>query len=111
MWVEREVGNLPPGSAIDIACGERRKSVWFAARGLQVTGVDFSAEAIRKAETLSDGISVSWLFADATTLDMPTSFDLALMIYLQLPPPERAAALVSAWNALHLGGTTAGRRA
>lgn len=105
MWVERESGDLPPGTALDLACGEGRNGVWLAARGWRVTGVDFSAEAIRKAETLGEGTSVTWLCADATTLDMPASFDLALLIYLQLPRPDRTAALARACDALHPGGT------
>lgn len=110
VWVERETGDLPPGAALDLACGEGRNSVWLAKRGWRVTAVDFSAEAIRKAETLSagrpsEGTSVTWLCADATALDIPATFDLAMMIYLQLPQPDRKAALTRAWNSLARGGT------
>ena len=37
-----EAGDLPPGRALDLACGEGRNAVWLAERGWQVTGVDFS---------------------------------------------------------------------
>ena len=46
VWVERETAPLSPGRAVDLACGEGRNSVWLAARGSQVTGVDFSASAL-----------------------------------------------------------------
>lgn len=85
MWVERETTDLPPGAMLDLACGEGRNSVWLATRGWRVTGVDFSAEAIRKAQALGEGTTVTWLCTDATALDLPAHFDLATMIYLQLP--------------------------
>ena len=105
MWIEQETTDLAPGAALDIACGEGRNSVWLAARGWTVTGVDFSAEAIRKAKTLGADTSVTWLCADATELDLPALFDLTMFVYLQLPQPDRTAALVRAWNALAAGGT------
>lgn len=105
VWVERETTDLPPGAVLDLACGEGRNSVWLAARGWRVTGVDFSAEAIRKAYQLSERTTITWLCADATSLDLPDSFDLAMMIYLQLPQPDRKAALTRAWDLLAPGGT------
>lgn len=76
VWVERETADLPLGAVLDLACGEGRNSIWLATLGWRVTGVDFSAEAIRKAQTLSEGrlgedIPVTWLCADAAALDLP----------------------------------------
>lgn len=105
MWVERETSGLPTGTALDLACGEGRNSLWLAARGWRVTGVDFSPEAIGKADTLSAGQPVTWLCADATRLQLPVLFDLVLVVYLQLPEPERRAAMNSGWAALAPGGT------
>ena len=72
MWVEQEIAGLTPGRALDLACGEGRNSIWLAARGWQVTGVDFSAAALAKAETLARGhhppVTVDWQCADVTTL-------------------------------------------
>jgi SAM-dependent methyltransferase len=109
-WVEREAASLPPGRALDLACGEGRNSIWLAQRGWQVTGIDFSAEAIAKARTLAQGVdglatTVDWRCADATTIELPAEFDLALLVYLQLPAPERRAALAAAWRSLAPGGT------
>jgi SAM-dependent methyltransferase len=105
VWVQRETDGIPPGSALDLACGEGRNSIWLASLGWTVTGVDFSSEAIRKAETLAQGAPVTWLCADATTLHLAASYDLVLVVYLQLPRRERAAALTAAWAALAPGGT------
>ena len=109
-WVEREVAALPPGRALDLACGEGRNSIWLAHRGWQVTGIDFSAEAIGKARTLAQGAdgqaaTVDWRCADATTIELPAEFDLVLLVYLQLPAPGRRAAVAAAWRALAPGGT------
>jgi SAM-dependent methyltransferase len=109
-WVERETAALPPGRALDLACGEGRNSIWLAQRGWWVVGVDFSAEAIRKARTLAEGadgskLNVDWRCADATAIELPAEFDLVLLVYLQLPEQRRRAAIAAAWHALAPGGT------
>ncbi len=103
-WVEQELAGLTPGRALDLACGEGRNSIWLAARGWQVTGVDFSAAALTKAETLARGhvppVTVDWQCADVTTFRSPARFELALLAYVQLPAAERLNAIKSAWNCL-----------
>jgi len=50
----REVlGWLPRGSALDVAMGEGRNSVFLAENGWRVAGVDRSAAALEKAEALA----------------------------------------------------------
>ena len=104
IWVEQEIAGLTPGRALDLACGEGRNSIWLAARGWQVTGVDFSAAALAKAETLARGqrppVTVDWQCADVTTFRSSTPVDLALLVYVQLPAPDRLKAIMSAWNCL-----------
>jgi 2-polyprenyl-3-methyl-5-hydroxy-6-metoxy-1,4-benzoquinol methylase len=39
------VGSLSPGRALDAGCGHGSETLWLAARGWQVTAVDFSAIA------------------------------------------------------------------
>lgn len=104
MWVEQEVAGLAPGRALDLACGEGRNSIWLAALGWQVTGVDFSAAALAKAETLAHGhhppVTVDWRCEDVTTFRSSAPFDLALLVYAQLPAPQRLKAIMSGWNSL-----------
>lgn len=104
-FVAAECADLPPGRALDLACGEGRNAIWLARRGWRVTAVDFSAVALDKARTLAGETAVDWVQADATTWASPPAFDLAVLAYLQLPAAERKAAVSSALAALVPGGT------
>lgn len=106
-WVEQEVGDLPPGTALDLACGEGRNALWLASRGWQVDAVDFSAVAIDKGRAAAerDGLAISWRVADALDYDATTGADLALLCYLQLPAEQRRRAVRRAAAALRPGGT------
>lgn len=108
-WVEQEVAGLPPGSALDLACGEGRNAVWLAQQGWRVTAVDFSAVAVAKGRALEehelDHPSIAWLVADVTGYVAPQPVDLALLCYLQLPATERRSAVRRAAAALAPGGT------
>ena len=42
-WLISEAANLQPGLALDAGCGHGSDTLWLAARGWQVTAVDFSA--------------------------------------------------------------------
>src|SRR5687768_14452181 len=44
-----EVADLAPGRALDVGCGEGADALWLARRGWQVTGVDISETALRRA--------------------------------------------------------------
>lgn len=102
-FVERELAELPPGRALDLACGEGRNARWLAARGWQVVGMDFSPVAIDKARQTDGG--VDWRVGDVLTTELPAPLDLAVVAYLQLPADERRTALRRAFEALAPGGT------
>lgn len=108
-WVERELADLAPGRALDLACGEGRNALWLAARGWQVSAIDFSAVALDKGRALESRQApptrVDWVHADATTYRCAEHVDLALLCYLQLPRAEWRAALMRAADALGSGGT------
>ena len=105
-----ETESLPPGRALDLACGEGRNAVWLAERGWLVLGVDFSDVAIGKAHELAAARGVAaatgWLVADLTAYEPePGAYDLAILFYLQVPADERRAIVRRAAAALAPGGT------
>jgi SAM-dependent methyltransferase len=102
-----EAGDLPPGRALDLACGEGRNAVWLAERGWTVRGVDFSAVALAKAEKLAEarGVEVAWVQADLLEYEPePAAYDLVVVLYLQLPAAERRPIVRRAVAALARGG-------
>ena len=103
-----ETEALPPGRALDLACGAGRNAVWLAGRGWRVTGVDFSDVALRAARDLAagSGVEIEWVEADAVTWAPPgRAYDLVTVMYLQLPAHERRVALAHAASAVRPGGT------
>ncbi len=102
-FVESELADLPPGRALDLACGEGRNARWLASRGWRVVGMDFSPKAIDKARQV--GPEVDWRVGDVLTAQLPAPLDLVVVAYLQLPAPERRAALRRSFEALAPGGT------
>ena len=107
-FVEEVVGDLEPGRALDLACGEGRNAIWLARRGWTVTAADFSKVAIEKAQRRADeaGVEVDWRQADIVTFQAPpASYDLVLFSYLHLPFEQMATALAKRRPALAPGGT------
>lgn len=81
------LAGLSPSTAIDVAAGEGRMALWLAARGWQVTALDFSAVGLRRGQERAEqlGLPVQWQVADATTADLGSEcFDLVLVLYLHL---------------------------
>lgn len=104
-FVEQALADLTPGRALDLAAGEGRNAIWLARRGWQVTAVDFSQAGLDKGRRLAGETAVDWICADATSWTSPDSFDLVVIAYLQLPAPQRAAAVRNGFASLTPGGT------
>jgi len=103
-----EAVGLPVGRAVDLACGEGRNSIWLAEQGWEVTGVDFSPVGLTKAARFADlwDVRVTWVESAVEQWVPPSGgFDLVAMCYLQLPLPNRSAALAVAASAVAPGGT------
>jgi SAM-dependent methyltransferase len=103
-----EVADLPPGRALDLACGEGRSAVWLAEQGWQATGVDFSDVALAKGRRLARerGVEVELIEADLLDYEAPKrSFDLVCVLYFQVPADERRLVLRRAAEAVSPGGT------
>ena len=108
-----EAAGLPPGRALDLACGSGRNAVWLAQQGWSVVGADFSDVALEQARGLAAEreVHVEWVEADLREWEPPPrAFDLVVVLYLQLPGEElrpimgRAAEAVAAGGALLVVG-------
>ena len=51
--VGRWAGDLPPGRALDLACGSGRDAVFLAMRGAEVTAIDILPDALEQAAMLA----------------------------------------------------------
>jgi SAM-dependent methyltransferase len=103
-FVAAELADLPPGRALDLACGEGRNAIWLADRGWRVTALDFSQVAVDRGRRLAGDLHVDWRVGDVLTEELPEA-DLAVLAYLQLAPDERRTAVRRAFRALVPGGT------
>ena len=65
-----QTGDLLPGRAIDLGCGEGDNAIFLAEHGFQVTAVDFAPSAIAKARAKANdaGVDVDFVIDDITTL-------------------------------------------
>lgn len=110
-WVAREVAEITPGRALDLAAGEGRNALWLAARGWRVTAVDFSRVALergrrRAAELPPEAAErIRWVRADLQEyVPAAAAYDLVVVAYLQLPADERRRVLRRAAAAIEGGG-------
>ena len=84
-------------TALSVADGEGRNSVWLAEQGLDVTAVEISAVAVEKARRLAAGrkVEVRFILADMLTPAWPpaplhNAFDWVIGIFIQfVGPAER----------------------
>ncbi len=107
-FVATECADLSPGRAVDLAAGEGRNAIWLAQQGWQVTAVDFSQAGLDKGRQVAEAAGatgVEWVCADATTWAPAEPVDLVVVAYLQIPAPDRRAAVAGAVRALAPGGT------
>ena len=107
-FLVREAEDLRPGRALDLACGEGRNALWLAELGWHVTAVDFSSVAIGKARERATRAraDIDFVCADLLEYEPETaSYELVVLLYLQLPAEERRLVLARAAAALAPGGT------
>lgn len=106
-FLVEQVADLSPGRALDVACGEGRNAIWLAEQGFETTGVDFSAVGLDKARRLAAarGVEVSFVEADVVSFTPPqASFDLVILMYLQLGRDDMGRVLGHLERALAPGG-------
>jgi SAM-dependent methyltransferase len=105
------VADRIPGTALDVACGEGADAIWLAARGWQVTAVDVSPVALRRAAQRADAAGadvaarITWQQADVRSWDpAPAQFDLVSSQFMHLPSAVRAGAHKRLAAAVRPGG-------
>ena len=81
-------------TALSVADGEGRNSVWLAEQGLQVKAIEISTVAIKKARRLAAGrqVAVDFILADMLAPDWPPqeycgAFDWVVGIFIQFVGP------------------------
>jgi len=91
-FLEKNAGLLTPGeTALAVADGEGRNSVYLAEKGLAVTAMDSSAPGVEKARRLAEakGVQVDFRLADLKTWEWtPAKYDVVAAIFIQFAPPE-----------------------
>src|SRR5688572_24453702 len=102
-----EVAGLTPGRALDVGCGEGADAIWLAQRGWEVTAIDVSDVAIRRAREAAElaAASVDWVSGDALQASFPSgAFDLVSMQYPALPKAAGEAAVRTLLDTVRPGG-------
>ncbi|HTW98566.1 MAG TPA: class I SAM-dependent methyltransferase, partial [Acidimicrobiales bacterium] len=68
-----EVGDLDPGRALDVGCGEGGDAIWLTGRGWSVTAIDVSEVALGRAREAGKlaGAEVEWLWGNALEMPIP----------------------------------------
>lgn len=91
--VREVVEPLPPGRALDLACGTGRHALALARRGWAVTAVDFSRSGLVALERAADDLDITTVLADARVWSPDDEgYDLVLASFVHLPGVlERAA--------------------
>ncbi len=107
-----EASGLAAGTALDAGSGEGADACWLAARGWQVTAVDFAAIALQRAAAQADALGadvagrIRWVHADLTTWAAGEGrFDLVSVQFMQLPAAPREALFARLAAAVAADGT------
>jgi 2-polyprenyl-3-methyl-5-hydroxy-6-metoxy-1,4-benzoquinol methylase len=86
-----EIATLPPGRALDAGCGHGSETLWLAARGWQVTAVDFSTAALAHARSTAEAVGpqialrVDWVEGDlAIWTPLAGHYDLVVCLYVHI---------------------------
>ena len=102
-----EVSGLRPGRALDVGCGEGADAVWLARQGWEVTALDVSTVALRRAalHAQESAVDVQWVHAGLVEAPPAAGFDLVSAQYPALLRTPGADAERSLLAAVAPGGT------
>jgi 2-polyprenyl-3-methyl-5-hydroxy-6-metoxy-1,4-benzoquinol methylase len=86
-----EVADLRPGRALDAGCGHGSDTLWLAARGWNVTAVDFATTALAYARSTAEAMGadvagrIDWVQADlAAWTPQRDAYELLVCLYVHV---------------------------
>lgn len=86
-----EAASLSPGRALDAGCGHGADTLWLAARGWQVTAVDFSPTALAQGRSMAEAAGleiaerIDWIERDLSTWTPEAAhYDLVICLYVHV---------------------------
>jgi SAM-dependent methyltransferase len=97
-FLAEHVGQLPPGRALDVACGDGRHALYLARQGWQVDAIDFARAGLQRLRAAAgrEQLRVHAVQADLEQFPLPRDrYDVVVNVrYLQrsLFDPLKAAA-------------------
>jgi SAM-dependent methyltransferase len=108
-WLVDYLGLQPDDSVLDLGCGPGLYCARLAARGLRVTGVDYSRRSIDYAThyAAARDLPIRYRYQNYLTLEDTGLYDAVLLIYgdlCPLPPADRDSLLDRVHRALKPGG-------
>ncbi|PWI33847.1 SAM-dependent methyltransferase [Vibrio albus] len=106
-FLRNNVNALPRGKVLCLADGEGRNSVFLAKLGFEVTAVDLSEVAIKKAKTLAQehNVEIHFIHADLSEFDLGCNhWDAIVSIFCHLPPGLRRPVHAKVVKALKTNG-------
>ncbi len=90
-----QLDGITPGRALDVGCGEGADAIWLASNGWDVTAIEVSGVALKRAagHARDAGVAVRWIHAELAQAPLePADFDLVSAQYpALLRTPESAA--------------------
>jgi SAM-dependent methyltransferase len=93
------VGDLAPGTALDVATGDGRTALWLQQHGWTTTGVDFSRAGLELARARPGAGAVDWVEGDIHTWTPARPYDLIVVGYLHLTDNEAVLRRIAGWVA------------
>lgn len=105
-----EAVDLEPGRALDVGAGEGGDALWLAARGWDVTAMDFSEVALGRGRARAEEVGLAdrttWRWADARTWEPAEErWDLVSSHFLHLPEGGMVEVVRRLATAVAPGGT------
>lgn len=106
-FLEAEIEDLEPGTALDLGCGSGTNGLKLARRGWSVTGVDWAEHAIKVARqaATAQGLDAAFIVADITEWMPLREFDLVISTYALPGGDMGRRTLQTAVASLAKGGT------